>query len=76
MKKVLDMENFEELKQSEMMEIDGGFTWRGFTGAVAAGGVSGGLAGAAVGGVGAVPGAAIGALTGGIAYCIADIIGE
>ena len=58
------------------MMVDGGFTWRGFAGAVIAGGVTGGLAGAAAGGVGAGPGALGGALLGGIGYCIVDIIGS
>lgn len=67
---------FEMLESNEMMEIDGGFTWKGFLGAVVAGGVTGALGGVATGGVGAVPGAAGGALLGGIGYCIADLIGE
>ena len=72
----LNMCAFEEMNACEMMEIDGGFTWRGLAGSMVAGGVTGGLGGAAIGGIGAVPGAVGGALLGGIAYCIADIIGE
>lgn len=75
MEMTLNMGAFELLDNREMMEIDGGFTCRGFAGAVVAGGVTGGLAGAAAGGVGAGPGALGGALLGGIGYCIVDLIG-
>lgn len=67
---------FNALDSCEMMEIDGGFTWKGFLGAVVAGGVTGALGGATAGGAGALPGGAAGALLGGIGYCIVDLFGE
>jgi hypothetical protein len=64
----------QELSLEQLDSVDGGaFSWRGFLGAVAAGGVTGGLGGAAVGGIGAAPGALGGGLLAGIGYCITSM---
>ena len=62
-----------ELSTEELDLISGGFSWKGFAGAVTAGAATGALGGSVVGGVGAAPGGLAGGLLGGIGYCISSI---
>ena len=63
-----------ELSMEELDSVEGGaFSWRALLGAMAAGGVTGGMGGAAIGGIGAGPGAIGGGLLGGIGYCITSL---
>jgi hypothetical protein len=64
-----------ELTAGETELVGGGdFTWGGFVGHVAAGAVTGGLAGSIAPGVGTAAGALGGGLLGGISYSLAAAI--